>query len=113
MTYILNTSIPTAGVDYVGLTNYLLTFDSSNTVITVNVSIVVANDSVAEEDEEFTVSLSFPSEPIPRVTLNPHNATIVILEMNGEGMHDLTIYLTIKKTLLLFMKLDLCLLNLL
>ena len=77
----------TADVDYIGRTNDLLTFDSSNTVVTVNVSIIVTNDSIPEDDEQFTVSLSFPGEPIPRVTLDPDNATVTILEFDGEGMN--------------------------
>ena len=75
-----------ADADYEELTNYLLTFNSSTTIITVSVGIVVTNDSIAEEDEEFIASLSFFGEPIPRVILDPDNATVAIFEIIGEGM---------------------------
>ena len=78
-------NILTDDVDYIGRTRDLLTFDSSNTAVTINVSIIVTNDSIPEDDEQFTVSLSFPGEPIPRVTLDPNNATVTILEFDGEG----------------------------
>lgn len=51
-----------------------------------NVGIVVTNNSVPEEDEEFMAGLTFFGEPIPRVILDPYNATIEIFEIIGEGM---------------------------
>lgn len=74
----------TANINYVEQTE-LLTFDSDKTDITVNVSIIVTNETMLAEDEEFLVHLSFPGGPIPRVTLAPDNATIAIFEINGEG----------------------------
>ena len=53
-----------------------------------NISINATDETNLEVDEEFIVSLSFleSGEPIPRVTLEPDNATIAIYEIDGESM---------------------------
>ena len=76
----------TDGINYKGMTNYSLTFNSTKIENTVNISIIATNETQPEMDEEFTVSLSFPGEPIPRVTLEPDNATVKIFEVNGQSM---------------------------
>ena len=75
----------TADINYKGLNNYALTFDPGSTETTVNIFIIATNETLFEEDEEFTVNLSFPGEPIPRVELEPGNATITIFEINEES----------------------------
>ena len=80
----------TDGVNYEGLTNRSLTFNSSINDITVNVSIFVTNETVHGIDEEFNVSLSFLGGPIPGVSLEPVNAAVTIFEANGEGNSILT-----------------------
>ena len=64
-----------------------MTFNSTKTEATVDIFIINAtNETQPEVDEEFIVSLSFPGEDIPRVTLEPDNATVVIYEINGRSM---------------------------
>ena len=78
-----------AGVNYGELINYSLIFDSeTERKQTVNISINSTNETNLEVDEEFIVRLSFPKpeEFIPRVTLEPDNATIAIYEINGTSM---------------------------
>ena len=65
--------------------NYPLKFNSTNIDATVNVRIHVTNETLLKMDEEFTVSLSFLRVQIPRVTLEPDNATVTIFEVDGEG----------------------------
>ena len=76
-----------ASVNYGELANYSLIFNDSQTERerTVNISIYATNETNLEVDEEFIVSLSF-QEPIPRVTLEPYNATIAIHEIDGRSM---------------------------
>ena len=68
------------------MTNYSLTFNSTIMENTVDIFIIATNETQPEMDEEFMVSLSFPGEPIPRVTLEPDNATVTIFEINGISM---------------------------
>ena len=64
-----------------------MTFNSTKTEATVDIFIINAtNETQPEVDEEFIVSLSFPGENIPRVTLEPDNATVAIYEINGRSM---------------------------
>ena len=57
--------ILSAGADYIGLTNFLLTFDSTNAIDVV--PLVINNDRVAEDTEILSASLSFPGVPVQRV----------------------------------------------
>ena len=66
--------------------NFSLTFNSFKIGNTVNIFLLVTNETQLEVDEEFIVSLSFPGEPITGVTLEPNNATIKIFEVNGKSM---------------------------
>ena len=50
-----------------------------------NVSLVVTNNSLSEDDERFMANLMFPGEPIPGVTLNPDTAIVTIYETSGQG----------------------------
>ena len=78
--------VSAAGVNYEGLTSQPLTFDSFNNAITVNVSIFInANETSHEMDEDFTVSISFLGEKIPRVSLKPDSANVSIFEADGQG----------------------------
>ena len=74
---------------YEELTSYSLIFDSqTERERTVNILINATDETNLEVDEEFIVNLSFPEsdEPIPRVTLEPDNATIAIHEIDGQSM---------------------------
>ena len=65
-----------------------MTFDSTNTEVTVNISIISdTNDTIPEIDDEFFVYLSFLEEedPIPGVILEPQNISVFIYEVDGEG----------------------------
>ena len=76
-------------MNYGELTNYLLIFDSeTERERTVNISINATDETILEVDEEFIVTLFFPEseQPIPRVTLEPDNATVAIHEINGPSM---------------------------
>ena len=59
----------------------LLTFDSVTTTIDVTVTII--NDTVFELTESFSVFLSFPGDPVPRVTLAPDSAQTTIIDDDG------------------------------
>ena len=76
----------TADINYQELSNRSLTFDPSNTESTVNILIIATNETLVEEDKEFIVNLSFPGERIPRVVLEPDNATVTIFEINGQSI---------------------------
>ena len=73
----------TANVDYVSRTDYALTFDQDKNCYTVNITI--HNEGLDEEDEVFTMSLSFPGIDYQRVLLEPRNATVEIIDVIGEG----------------------------
>ena len=76
-------------MNYGELTNYLLIFDSeTERERTVNIAINATNETNLEVGEVFKVTLSFPEseEPIPRVTLEPDNATVAIHENNGQSI---------------------------
>ena len=71
-----------AGEDYVGLTSYLLTFDSSNTVNVIPLAIL--DDEMDENTEIMSASLSFPNLPLERVFLEPSTTVIEIQDDDGE-----------------------------
>ena len=71
----------TDGNDYNGITNLLLTFDSVTTNIDVPVNII--GDTIFELTESFNASLSFPGDPVPRVTLDPDSAQTTIIDDDG------------------------------
>ena len=70
-----------AGEDYVGL-SYLLTFDSSNTISVVPLTIL--DDEADENTEVITASLSFPGLPLERVLLEPSTTVVQIHDDDGE-----------------------------
>ena len=61
----------------------MLTFNSTKTEATVD---IVTLNETNEVDEVFIVNLSFPGDDIPRVTLEPDNATVAICKNNGRSM---------------------------
>ena len=69
-----------AGDDYVGL-SYLLTFDSSNTISVVPLTIL--DDEADENTEVITASLSFPGLPLERVLLEPSTTVVQIHDDDG------------------------------
>lgn len=71
-----------ADIDYVDL-NSTVTLNSSKDSVTVNITIIETNDT--EQDEHFTVHLSFPGEPIHGVTLDPNKTRVEIIEFDGAG----------------------------
>ena len=73
-----------ADIDYVEL-NSKVTLNSSNDSVTVNITIIETNDTEIEQDEHFTVHLSFPGEPIRGVTLSPNKTRVEIIEFDGAG----------------------------
>ena len=68
--------ILSAGADYIDLTNFLLTFDSTNAIDVA--PLVINNDRVAEDIEVLSASLSFPGVPVQRVILAPTTAIAAI-----------------------------------
>jgi hypothetical protein len=64
-----------------------MTFNSNRTSAIVNITIIETSSTQYENDEEFIVNLSFPGEPISRVTLNPNRTIVQIVEFDGEGIH--------------------------
>lgn len=77
-----------ANVDYTELTNYTVTLNSSNVSVTVNIEIRTNDTEQVEQDEYFTVHLSFSGDPIPGVTLDPNKTTVEIIEFDGEGTYN-------------------------
>ena len=76
-----------ANNDYVELTNFTVTLNSSYESATVNIAIIETNDTEIEQDEYFTVHLSFPGERIPGVTLEPNETRVEIIEFDGAGKY--------------------------
>ena len=70
-----------AGEDYIGL-NYHLTFNSSNIVKVVPLTIL--DDDADEIMEVISASLSFPGLAPERVLLQPNTAVIQIYDDDGE-----------------------------
>ena len=70
-----------AGEDYVGL-NYHLTFNSSNIVKVVPLTIL--DDDADENMEVISASLSFPGLAPESVLLQPNTAVIQIFDDDGE-----------------------------
>ena len=71
--------------DYIEVTNHIVTLNSSTEWITFDIMIIKTNDTEIEQDEHFTVHLSFPGEPIRGVMLDPNVTTIEIVEFDGTG----------------------------
>ena len=76
-----------ANNDYVELTNSTVTLNSSYESATINIAIIETNDTEIEQDEYFTVHLSFPGERIPGVTLEPNETRVEIIEFDGAGKY--------------------------
>lgn len=70
-----------AGEDYVGL-SYHLTFDSSNTINVVPLTIL--DDEADENMETMSASLSFPGLAPERVLLKPNTTVVRIHDDDGE-----------------------------
>lgn len=69
------------------LINHTVIFNSNITSAIVNITINETSSTQYENDEEFIVHLSFPGEPLSRVTLDPNKTTVEIVEFDGEGMY--------------------------
>ena len=69
------------GNDYTGISDLSLTFGPNTSSIDIPVDI--NNDNVFELTEMFSAALSFPGDPIPRVTLSPDSAQITIFDDDG------------------------------
>ena len=69
------------------LINHPVTFNSNKTSAIVNITIIETSSTQYEDDEEFIVKLSFPGQPISRVTLDPNKTTVEIVEFDGDGMY--------------------------
>jgi hypothetical protein len=74
-------SFVSAGEDYVGL-SYHLTFDSSNTINVVPLTIL--DDQADENMEIMSASLSFPGLASERVLLEPNTTIIQIYDDDGK-----------------------------
>ena len=68
------------------LTNHSFTLRPMEVEHTVNISLIVTNETQPEIDEEFLVSVLFPGDLIQRVMLVPEAATVSIFEVNGQSM---------------------------
>ena len=49
----------------------------------INIPVNISNDSVFELTEMFNATLSFPGDPIPRVTLSQDSALVTIFDDDG------------------------------
>ena len=68
------------------LTNYSFNLSPMEVEHTVNISLIVTDETQPEIDEHFLVSVLFPEDLIQRVTLEPEDATVAIFEVNGQSM---------------------------
>ena len=68
------------GNDY-QVQSMLLTFGPASNRIDIPVTIM--NNNVYELTEKFNGVLSFPGDPVPRVTLSPNSADVTILDDDG------------------------------
>ena len=75
------------GMDYVGSSNVLLTFNA--TTRTIQVPVVLINDNEFEGDKDFNGLLTHNSS-LSRVTIDPDNALATIVE--DEGMSACVIF---------------------
>ena len=69
------------GNDYTGISSFSLTFGP--TTSSIDILVDINNDNVFELTEMFSAALSFPGDPIPRVTLLPDSAQITIIDDDG------------------------------
>ena len=74
-------SCNTGGVDYTPLVSVPLVFSSSQTQITV--PIIINNDSLVEDDETFSATISL-AVATPVVTLSPNRANLTINDTDSE-----------------------------
>ena len=81
-----------AGEDYVGL-NYHLTFNSSNIVKVVPLTIL--DDDADENVEVMSAFLSFPGLALERVLLQPNTTIIQIYDDDGEMENAIAIHFLI------------------
>ena len=70
------------GNDYVEISNLLLTFNYNTTVI--DIPVIINDNNVYELTEMFRTAISFPGDPLPRVTLSPESAHISITDEDGQ-----------------------------
>lgn len=85
--YVIIITCSTAGVNYRGLSSYPVIFNTSSTETSVNISLIMTNQTVLETDDVFLVSLSLAREGSSGVKLKPENATVSIYEISGEGIY--------------------------
>ena len=69
------------GNDYTGISSLLPTFGP--TTSSIHILVNINNDNIFELTEMFSAALSFPGDPIPRVTLLPDSAQITIFDEDG------------------------------
>ena len=69
------------GNDYTGIPSLSLTFDPNTSSI--HIPVDINNDNIFELTEMFSAALSFPGDPIPRVTLLPDSTQITIFDDDG------------------------------
>ena len=68
-------------IDYTRIPIFSLTFGP--TTSSIDIPIDINNDGIFEITEMFSTALSFPGDPIPRVTLLPDSALITIFDDDG------------------------------
>ena len=78
----LSHSLPD-GMDYIGLTNFLLTFNPLTLVGVVPLAVI--NDNYDEDDETLTTSLTLPVQSLSnqRVVLVPNTTRVKICDNDG------------------------------
>ena len=71
--------------DYVAVSGQLLTFSSTNTRETVEIT--VTDDSTSEGIEQFLASLNFVGTPVDGIRLVPNQATVRINDNDSKSLH--------------------------
>ena len=60
----------------------MLTFGPANTLV--DIPVTINDNNVYELTEMFSAAISFPGDPLPRVTLSPESALISIIDEDGQ-----------------------------
>ena len=60
----------------------MLTFGPANTLV--DIPVTINDNNVYELTEMFSAAISFPGDPLRRVTLSPESALISIIDEDGQ-----------------------------
>ena len=71
------------GNDYIGSSNIILLLTFGPTTTSIDIPVIIIDDHIYELTESLTATLSFPGDPVTRVSLSPGSAQITIFDEDG------------------------------